>query len=55
MWFWSHNNGTLLKEDGLAVIEGTEIYNSIILHKENSQLLHIILALKELNERAAEK
>lgn len=54
-WFWYYNDGSIVKEDGLAVIEGTEIYNSILLHKENKQLNNIILAFRELNERARDK
>lgn len=55
IWFYLYNDGPLIKEDGLAVIEGTEIYNAMILHKQNRQLTEIILAFKELNERAGEK
>ena len=55
IWFYLYNDGSLIKEDGLAVIEGTEIYNAMILHKQNRQLTEIILAFKELNERAGEK
>lgn len=54
-WFWKYNDGSLLKEDDIAVIEGTEIYNSMILHKENEHLKEIILAFKELNEKANDK
>lgn len=55
LWFYLYNDGSLIKEDGLAVIDGVEIYNSMLLHKQNSQLTQIILAFKELNERASEK
>lgn len=55
IWFWKYNDGSLLKEDDIAVIEGAEIYNSMILHKENKQLTEIILAFKELNEKANDK
>lgn len=55
LWFYSYNDGSLIKEDGLAIIEGSEIYNAILLHKQNKQLTEIILAYKELNERAGEK
>lgn len=53
-WFFTYNDGSLIKQDGLAVIEDTEIYNSIILHKNNPQLLDIIFAFKDLNEKAPE-
>lgn len=55
LWFYLYNDGSLIKEDGLAVIEGVEIYNAMLLHKQNRQLTEIILAFKELNERAGEK
>lgn len=54
-WFWTYNDGTFFKEDGLAIIEGIEIYSAIILHKQNKQLTDIILAFKELNDRADDK
>ncbi len=54
-WFWKYNDGSLLKEDGIAMIEGVEIYNSLLLHKANKRLAEIILAYKELNERAGDK
>lgn len=54
-WFWRYNDGTLIKEDDIAVVDGTEIYNSMIIHKKNEHLAEIILAFKELNERAGNK
>ncbi len=55
IWFWKFNDGTLLKEDGIAVIEGTPIYNSLLVHKSNKRWPEIVLAYNELNERAGEK
>ena len=55
LWFWKYNDGSLLKEYGIALIEGVEIYNSLLLHKANKRLTEIILAYKELNERAGDK
>lgn len=55
LWFWKYNDGSLLKEDGIALIEGVEINNSLLLHKDNKRLTEIILAYKELNERAGDK
>lgn len=55
LWFYMFNDGSLIKVDGLAIIEGTGIYNAMLLHKKNSQLTEIILAFKELNERSGEK
>jgi hypothetical protein len=55
-WFWRYNDGTLIKEDDIAILQdGTEIYNSMILHKQNKNLTEIILAYKNLNEKAGEK
>ncbi|MFP5042363.1 DUF6169 family protein [Parasediminibacterium sp. JCM 36343] len=55
LWFFVYNDGSLFKEDGLAIVEGEEIYNSLLLHKENFQFKDIILAFKELNEKTSEK
>lgn len=55
LWFWKFNDGSLIKEDDRAIVEGVSIYNSIILHKENIHLAKIILAFKEMNERASGK
>jgi len=55
LWFWKFNDGSLLKEDGIAVIEGTPIYNSLLVHKSNKHWPEIILAYNELNERAGQK
>ena len=54
-WFFAYNDGTLIKEDGLALVEGVEIYNAMVLKKKHSQLTELILAFKDLNERAGEK
>jgi hypothetical protein len=37
------------------MVEGVEIYNSMIIHKMNAKLNEIIIAFKELNMRAGEK
>jgi hypothetical protein len=54
-WFWKFNDGSIIKEDGIAVIEGAEILNSILIHKNNPNLTNIILAFNDLNNRAPEK
>jgi hypothetical protein len=54
-WFWRYNDGSLIKEDDVAMVEGVEIYNSMIIHKMNAKLNEIIIAFKELNMRAGEK
>jgi hypothetical protein len=55
IWFWKYNDGSLIKEDDVAVVEGVEIYNSMILHKQNNHLIEIILAYKELNQKTSDK
>lgn len=55
LWFLKYNDGSLYKEDGIALIEGVEIYNSLLLHKRNKNLVGIIHAYKELNERVGDK
>ena len=55
LWFYMYNNGSLIKEDGLALVEGSEIYNTLLIHKSNQQLTEIIFSFKELNERTGEK
>ena len=55
LWFWKYNDGTLIKEDGIAIIEDLVIYNFLLIHKSNTHLMEIILAYKELNEKAGEK
>lgn len=55
LWFWKYNDGTILKEDGIAVIDDVEILNSLLIHRENKYLTEIILAYKSINERANDK
>jgi hypothetical protein len=55
LWFWKYNDGSLLKEDEVAILEGREVYNSMILHKQNENLVEVILAFKELNEKSSAK
>ena len=52
LWFWKYNDGTILKEDGIAVIEDVEILNSMLIHKSNPNITEIIMAYKLINERA---
>lgn len=54
-WFWKYNDGSILKEDGLAVVGNMEIYNSLLLHKHNKFANEIIEAFRTLNERADDK
>jgi len=55
VWFLKYNDGTILKEDGIATIEGAEILNSILIHKNNPKRLKIISAFNQLNLNAGEK
>ena len=54
-WFWKYNDGTILKVDSLAVIEDMEIYNSVLVHKDNVNATRIIEGFYLLNEKAEEK
>lgn len=49
MWFNNSNNESIIKEDGIAKIEGVDILNSILIHKDNKQLEHLVKAFHELN------
>lgn len=55
LWFRKFNDGSLLKEDGVAIVDGVPIYNSLVLKKSNGLWPEIIMAYNELNERASEK
>jgi hypothetical protein len=55
LWFWKYSDGSILKEDGIAIVEEVEILNALLIHKQNPRLLEIILAYKEINERAGNK
>jgi hypothetical protein len=54
-WFWKYNDGSIIKEDGVAVVEGTEILNSLLVHRNNPDCIAIIFAFKDLNARAGDK
>lgn len=55
LWFWKFSDGTILKEDGVAVIEDVEILNSLLVHRNNPHCTEIIFAFKDLNARAGDK
>ena len=55
LWFWKYSDGTIIKEDGIAVIEDVEILSSLLINKNNPHIKEVILAFKELNEKANEK
>ena len=54
-WFWKYNDGTIIKEDGVAVVEDMEILNSLLVHRSNPRCAEIIFAFKDLNSRAGDK
>jgi Family of unknown function (DUF6169) len=55
LWFWKYNDGSIIKEDGMAVVDDTEILNSLLFHRKNPRCAEIILAFKDLNARAGDK
>ncbi len=55
LWFWKYNDNCMIKEDGLAVIEDTEIYDTLLVHKKNEYLELILHAFRDLNARADDK
>ena len=54
-WFFLYGNESLFKEDCVAVVEDLEIFNSMILLKTHPEFKQLIIAYKELNERAPSK
>jgi hypothetical protein len=55
LWFWKYNDGSIIKEDGVAVVEDLEILNSLLVHRGNPHCAEIIFAFKDLNARAGDK
>lgn len=54
-WFWKYNDGNIIKEDGIAMVEGVEIINALLVQKDNPKLYEIILAFKDLNNKVSDK
>ena len=54
-WFWKYSDGSIIKEDGIAVIENLEIINALLIHTANPRLMETIAAFKDLNARAGDK
>ena len=46
LWFYFYNDGSLIKEDGLAIVEGTEIYNALLCINKMNRLLILYLHSK---------
>jgi hypothetical protein len=55
IWFNKYNDGTILKEDGIAIIEDVEIINSLLISSHHPKLKEILVAYKSINERAGDK
>jgi hypothetical protein len=55
LWFWKYIDGSIIKEDGVAVVEGIEILNSLLVHRNNPHCTELIFAFKDLNARAGDK
>lgn len=55
IWFNSFNNGSLIKEDGVAIAGERVLYNSIIFHQSHPLSLDLRIAFKELNAQANNK
>ena len=54
-WFDLYNNGSFIKENGTAYIDGDIIFNSILIHKQNEQIHELIRAFRDLNEKIDRK
>ncbi|MFB2118838.1 DUF6169 family protein [Parapedobacter sp. 2B3] len=50
-WFWKYNDGRIIKEDQLAVVDGVSIYNTLLIRKDHQQAALFIEAFRELNAR----
>lgn len=50
-WFWQYNDGNIIKEDELTFIEGIEMHNTLLVHKNCKNFDKILAAFKELNSR----
>ena len=54
-WFKLYDDGSIIKIDGHIVYEDVNIYNAILIHKENQKKNRFIEAFTELNESAENK
>ncbi|MEO6329486.1 MAG: DUF6169 family protein [Ginsengibacter sp.] len=54
-WFWKYNDGSIVKEDGIAMAGNMEIINSLLVHTNNPHLSELIFAFKDLNSKAGDK
>lgn len=51
LWFWRYSDGSIIKEDQLAIIESVGIYNTLLVHKHNPNAHELVEAFRELNAR----
>lgn len=51
-WFARYNDGSYIKYNGIAAIDGSKIYNSLILHNRNCQRHLVANAFDEINRWA---
>ncbi len=54
-WFWKYNDGSIIKEDGIAMAGNMEIINSLLAHNNNPHLSELIIAFKDLNSKTGDK
>jgi Family of unknown function (DUF6169) len=54
-WFNKYNSGSILKEDGIAIIEEIEILNSLLVSENHPKVDEIINAFKAINKTAGQK
>lgn len=51
VWFRQYDDGTIIKIDGHIAIENFEIYNAILIHKDNPKKNRFIEAFNDLNQQ----
>ena len=49
-WFRKYDDGTIIKVDGHIAVPNFNIYNAILIHKENQKKNRFIEAFNDLNE-----
>jgi len=51
MWFRQYDDGTIIKIDGHIATKDFEIYNTILIHKDNPKKNRFIEAFNDLNSQ----
>ena len=49
-WFKKYDDGTIIKVNGHIIVPNFNIYNAILIHKENNKKNLFIEAFNELND-----